>query len=188
MLNETCRLAKIWYDQGVTDLVYAVNVSPKQMLYSDMLALTMNALQEHGLPAEVLELEITESGLLTVGKDEAVLLLEQLRGLGVRIAIDDFGTGYSSLAYLKSLPLDVLKIDKQFVDDIPTDEKGMQIVSTIIAMAHNLKLEVLAEGVETQQQADFLKFKGCDVYQGYLTSRPVAPDVFEREFIWPHRL
>lgn len=187
VLQETCRLAKEWYDQGFTDLVYAVNVSPKQLLYSNMLKLTMDTLQAHDLPAEMLELEITESGLLTVGKDEAVQLLEQLRGLGVRIAIDDFGTGYSSLAYLKSLPLDVLKIDKQFVDDIPNDEKGMQIVSTIIAMGHNLKLKVLAEGVETQQQADFLKFKGCDFYQGYLTSPPVAAEVFSSQFLTHHR-
>ncbi|MDG6773808.1 EAL domain-containing protein [Thiomicrorhabdus sp. ZW0627] len=182
VLKETCRQVKQWSEQGYKELVFAVNVSPKQLVYRDMLATVMQVLSETELPAEMLELEITESGLLTLGED-AVQLFDQLRGLGVRIAIDDFGTGYSSLAYLKSLPLDVLKIDKQFVDDIPHDEAGMQIVNSIISMGHNLHLSVLAEGVETEFQREFLRLKGCDYYQGYLTSPPVDAQRFERQFL-----
>ena len=178
VLNETCRQAKVWYDQGFTHCVYAVNVSPKQLAYTNLLEVVMDALQETGLPAECLELEITESGLMGVG-EEAVGLFESLRGLGVRISIDDFGTGYSSLSYLKALPIDVLKVDKSFVDDIPHNEQGMQIVNTIIAMGHNLGLKVLAEGVEEDVQRRFLQLKGCDYYQGYLMSRPVPADEFQ---------
>ncbi|MBN2866234.1 MAG: EAL domain-containing protein [Thiotrichales bacterium] len=178
VLNETCRQAKVWYDQGFTQCVYAVNVSPKQLAYTNLLEVVMDALQATGLPAECLELEITESGLMGVG-EEAVSLFESLRGLGVRIALDDFGTGYSSLSYLKTLPIDVLKVDKSFVDDIPYNEQGMQIVNTIIAMGHNLGLKVLAEGVEEDVQKRFLQLKGCDYYQGYLMSRPVPAEEFE---------
>lgn len=182
VLNETCRQVKQWHDRGVEGLVFAVNVAPKQMVYRDMLATVMKALSDTGLPAEMLELEITEGGLLTIGEG-AISLFDQLRGLGVKIAIDDFGTGYSSLAYLKALPLDVLKIDKQFVDDIPHDEAGMQIVNTIISMGHNLHLDVLAEGVETEFQREFLRLKGCDFYQGYLMSPPVDAQTFEAEYL-----
>ena len=182
VMYETCRQAKVWYDQGVTDFVYAVNVSPKQLAYTNLLEVVMDVLQETGLPAECLELEITESGLIESGK-EAVGLFESLRGLGVRIAIDDFGTGYSSLSYLKTLPIDILKIDKSFVDDIPHNEQGMQIVNTIIAMGHNLGLKVLAEGVESDVQKRFLQLRGCNYYQGYVMSRPVPFKEFHANFI-----
>lgn len=178
VLYETCRQAKVWYDLGYKKLVYAVNVSPKQLAYSDFLSVVMDVLQQTGLPAECLELEITESGLLSVDKQDAVELFESLRGLGVSIAIDDFGTGYSSLSYLKTLPLDVLKVDKSFVDDIPHNEQGMQIVNTIISMGHNLGFKVLAEGVEEEVQKRFLQLKGCDFYQGYLMSPALPADEF----------
>jgi len=182
VLLETCKQAKQWLDKGNTGLIFAVNVSPKQLVYTNLFDSVMKALSETQLPAEMLELELTESALMFLG-DELQHLLDQLRGIGVRIAIDDFGTGYSSLAYLKSIPLDVLKIDKSFVDDIPHNKQGMQIVNTIIAMAHNLRLDVLAEGVESEEQKTFLALKGCDFYQGYLTSKPVPFQEFEDSFL-----
>lgn len=107
-------------------------------------------------------------------------MLDRLKALGVRLAIDDFGTGYSSLAYLKLFPLDVLKIDKRFIDDIPAHRDDMEIVTAIIAMAHSLRLKVLAEGVENKEQLAYLKTQGCDQFQGYLTSRPVPAAEFEK--------
>jgi len=178
VLNETCYQAKKWVEKLDQNLTFAVNVSAKQIVYRDLLKSVMSALEKSQLPAEMLELELTESSLMNLGT-EMQHTLEQLRGLGVRIAIDDFGTGYSSLAYLRSLPLDLLKIDKQFVDDIPNNTQGMQIVNTIIAMAHNLRLDVLAEGVETEEQRAFLAVKGCDYYQGYLKSTPLPAKEFE---------
>ena len=106
--------------------------------------------------------------------------LNALRKYGIRLAIDDFGTGYSSLAYLKRFPLDVLKIDKSFVEDIPHQKDDMEIAAAIVAMAHTLRLKVLAEGVETEEQLAFLKEQGCDCYQGYLVSPPVPADQFEQ--------
>ncbi|MEA1989497.1 MAG: EAL domain-containing protein [Pseudomonadota bacterium] len=182
VLIETCRQAKEWLDKKHDGLVFAVNVSAKQLVYTNLFDSVMKALSETQLPAEMLELELTESALMLLG-DELQHLLDQLRGVGVRIAIDDFGIGYSSLAYLKSIPLDVLKIDKSFVDDIPHNKQGMQIVNTIISMAHNLRLDVLAEGVENEEQKTFLALKGCDFYQGYLTSKPISPNEFEQRFL-----
>ena len=137
----------------------------------------MQVLSETGYPAAWLELELTESALMR-REAEAVTILERLRGLGLRLAMDDFGTGYSSLAYLKRFPLDVLKIDKSFVDDIPHHRDDMEIAATIIAMSHTLNLKVLAEGVETAEQLAFLQLKGCNQYQGYLTSPPLPTEDF----------
>src|SRR5690606_1242817 len=129
-------------------------------------------LDEPGLPPHLLELELTESQLLD--NVESVLhTLNQLRELGVKLAIDDFGTGYSSLSYLKRLPVDYLKIDRTFVRDLTEDGEDAAITRAIIAMAHSLELKVVAEGVEEQQQLDFLKSQGCDEIQGFLISRPV---------------
>lgn len=111
-------------------------------------------------------------------QEEAVQILQGLRQQGIRIAIDDFGTGYSSLAYLKQFPLDVLKIDKRFVEDIPHERDDMEIAATIVAMGHSLRLTVLAEGVETQEQLDFLEQQGCDYYQGYLSCPPLPANEF----------
>ena len=113
-------------------------------------------------------------------ESEAIQILNRLRVLGVRLALDDFGTGYSSLAYLKLFPLDILKIDKRFIDDIPLHRDDMEIVTAVIAMAHSLRLKVLAEGVENRQQLAYLKIQGCDLYQGYLKSRPVPAAEFEQ--------
>ncbi|MFI3185373.1 MAG: EAL domain-containing protein [Methylococcaceae bacterium] len=177
VLRETCNQGRLWLDSGLPPLTLAVNVSPQQFRRSDICALVATVLSDTGFPAQQLELEITESGLMG-NQDKATAILNELRAQGVRLAIDDFGTGYSSLAYLKHFPLDVLKIDKSFIDDIPFHQDDMKIAATIIAMGRILGFKVLAEGVETAAQLDFLREKGCDLYQGYIKSKPVPADQF----------
>jgi diguanylate cyclase (GGDEF)-like protein/PAS domain S-box-containing protein len=177
VLRETCRQGREWLDVGLPVLTLAVNVSPNQFRNTDMGALVTAVLAETLYPVECLELELTESGLMEC-QDQAVERLNSLRALGVRLAIDDFGTGYSSLAYLKHFPLDVLKIDKSFIDHIPSNQDDMEIAATIVAMGHTLGFKVLAEGVETVEQLDFLRAQGCDLYQGYLQSRPLPAEDF----------
>ncbi len=172
VLRETCRQGRLWLDAGLPPLTLAVNVSPHQFRRGDICALVATVLSETGFPPQQLELEITESGLME-NQDNAAAILNSLRAQGVRLAIDDFGTGYSSLAYLKHFPLDMLKIDKSFIDDIPHLQDDMEIAATIIAMGHILGIKVLAEGVETVAQLAFLQEKGCDMYQGYIKSKPV---------------
>jgi len=158
VLRETCRQGRLWLDAGLPPLTLAVNVSPQQFRRGDISALVATALNETGFPAEHLELEMTESGLME-NQDHVMALLNKLRSQGIRLAIDDFGTGFSSLAYLKHFPLDVLKIDKSFIDDIPNLQDDMEIAATIIAMGHILGFKVLAEGVETPEQLAFLREK-----------------------------
>jgi predicted signal transduction protein with EAL and GGDEF domain len=177
VLAEACRQGKAWLDEGLPPLTLAVNVSPRQFRHADLAAQVMQTLIESGLPAEQLELELTE-GALMEREQEALGVLQRLRAIGVGIAIDDFGTGYSSLAYLKRFPLDVLKIDRSFIADIPNDPDDMEIAAAVIAMGHSLGIRVLAEGVETVDQLAFLRFKNCDRYQGFLCSRPVPPAEF----------
>jgi len=177
VLLEVCRQGRQWLDQGFSKMTLAVNVSPRQFEAANLVELVSQVLDETNFPAELLELEITE-GTLMQNQEEAIEVLNQLRGLGVRFAMDDFGTGYSSLAYLKRFPLDVLKIDKSFIDDIPDDESDMEITATIIEMGRILKFKVLAEGVETAEQLAFLKEKGCATYQGYYKSRPINAKEF----------
>ena len=186
VLFETCRQGNEWLQKGLPAINLAVNISPVQFRYSNILESVVNALDKTGFPASHLELELTESALMT-HESEAAEILNQLRQLGVRLAIDDFGTGYSSLAYLKRFPLDVLKIDKSFVDDIPHKKDDMEIAATIVAMAHTLRLKVMAEGVETEEQLAFLKSQGCDCYQGYLMSQPVPAAQFE-QLLWEQQL
>jgi EAL domain-containing protein (putative c-di-GMP-specific phosphodiesterase class I) len=142
-----------------------------------MNALVTQVLKETGFPVRYLELEITESGLMN-DQQKTMTILNNLHEQGVHLAIDDFGTGYSSLAYLKYFPIDVLKIDKTFIDDIPFLQGDMAIASTIIAMAHHLGFKVLAEGVETAEQLAFLREQGCDNYQGYLYSEALPAHKF----------
>lgn len=177
VLAETCRQGRAWLDAGLPPLTLAVNVSPHQFRSSDMNALVARILKKTGFPAKYLELELTESGLMD-NQTKVMGILNDLRAQGVRLAIDDFGTGYSSLAYLKRFPLDVLKIDKSFIDDIPHSQYDMEITATIIAMGRTLGFKVLAEGVETAAQLTFLKTKGCDYYQGYFKYKPVPSDIF----------
>jgi diguanylate cyclase (GGDEF)-like protein len=179
ILKETCFQGKRWIDAGLQPLTLAVNVSPHQFLHSNIEEIMAETLAETGFPANRLELELTESALMQ-RENKAIQVLNSLHALGVRLAIDDFGTGYSSLAYLKLFPLDVLKIDKSFIDDIPHLRDDMEIAATIVAMAHTLRLKVLAEGVETEAQLAFLQAQGCDLYQGYLSSPPVPAEEFEK--------
>ena len=177
VLRETCRQGRLWLDAGLKPLSLAVNISPYQLRQGNITALVADILLETRFPAEYLELELTESGLMEQPL-EVIKRLNKLREQGIRMAIDDFGTGYSSLAYLKRFPLDVLKIDKNFIDDIPHQQDVMEITAAIISMGHILGFKVLAEGVETQGQLDFLQAKGCDSYQGYLKSRPLPAEDF----------
>jgi diguanylate cyclase (GGDEF)-like protein/PAS domain S-box-containing protein len=177
VLMETCRQGRLWLDRGLPSINLAVNVSPQQFRRSDINALVTRVLAETGFPAGQLELEITESGLME-NQQNATNILKNLHGQGIRLAIDDFGTGYSSLAYLKHFPLDVLKIDKSFIDEIPHNKDDMEIAATIVAMGHILGFKVLAEGVETSEQLSFLKGSGCDMYQGYFKSRPIPAEEF----------
>jgi diguanylate cyclase (GGDEF)-like protein/PAS domain S-box-containing protein len=177
VLRETCLQGAKWIAAGLPFLTLAVNLSPHQFLRSNIAELVSRVLAETGFPANHLELELTESALMQQ-EESAVKMLHLLRAQNIRLAIDDFGTGYSSLSYLKRFPLDILKIDKSFVDDIPFHQDDMEIAATIIAMGHTLGFKVLAEGVETAEQLAFLEAKGCDMYQGYLTSPPVPAEEF----------
>lgn len=177
VLRETCGQGRRWLADGFLPITLAVNVSPQQFRRCDINALVAAVIAETGFPAGCLELEMTESGLMD-NRDNAVEVLNNLRDQGIRLAIDDFGTGYSSLAYLKRFPVDVLKIDKSFIDDIPHLQYDMEIAATIIAMGHILGFKVLAEGVETQEQLAFLRRTGCDAYQGYFFSKPVSAEEF----------
>lgn len=178
VLNETCRQGKIWFDQGHR-LTLAVNLSAHQVRHQNIPLIVEKALKKSGFPADRLELELTESALMQ-REEETVAMLHSLRAHGIRLAIDDFGTGYSSLSYLKRFPIDILKIDKSFVDDIPFETDDMAIVTAIIAMAHALGFQVLAEGTERMEQIDFLKEKGCTMYQGYFKSPPLPAEAFEK--------
>lgn len=158
--------------QGYTQLSVAVNISPVQFQRNHFCNDVKSVLKRTGLPPEYLELEITESVLLN-HTDTAIHTLTELKNLGVRISIDDFGTGFSSLSYLKNLPIDQMKIDRSFVSEVPHDEDDAAITLAIIALAHNLGLKTVAEGVETREQLDFLLCNGCDEFQGYLLSHPM---------------
>nr|WP_307789244.1 EAL domain-containing protein [Janthinobacterium sp. NKUCC06_STL] len=170
-LREACRAATMLAQAG-SPVALSVNVSPAQFRQPDFTARVQAALAEHGTPAGALILELTE-GLLIDQRDASLARMRELAALGIRFSIDDFGTGYSSLAYLTSMPLYELKIDKRFIDDTPRDARDTAIVQAILAMARHLGLRVVAEGVETQEQADFLLAHDCDGLQGYLYARPM---------------
>lgn len=177
VMNEACRQGKIWLDKGYR-LTLAVNVSPVQIVHQDIPDIVTKALNRHEYKAEHLEIEITESALMQ-REEEVVLMLHKLRAMGIRLAIDDFGTGYSSLSYLKRFPIDVLKIDKSFVDDLPFESDDMAITTAIIEMGKALGFQVLAEGTERIEQIEFLQEKGCTLYQGYYKSKPLPAAEFE---------
>ena len=175
-LREACRAAALLAQAG-QPLALSVNVSPAQFRQPDFPARVQAALAEHGTPAAALILELTE-GLLIDQRDASLARMHALAALGIRFSIDDFGTGYSSLAYLTSMPLYELKIDKRFIDDTPHEARDTAIVQAILAMARHLGLRVVAEGVETQAQADFLIAHDCDGLQGYLYATPMPLDDF----------
>ncbi|UQV45812.1 EAL domain-containing protein [Janthinobacterium lividum] len=175
-LREACRAATLLAQAG-SPIALSVNVSPAQFRQPDFAARVQAALAEHGAPAGALILELTE-GLLIDQRDASLARMRELADLGIRFSIDDFGTGYSSLAYLTSMPLYELKIDKRFIDDTPHDARDTAIVQAILAMARHLGLRVVAEGVETQEQADFLIAHDCDGLQDYLYARPMPLEDF----------
>ncbi|MCB1800456.1 MAG: EAL domain-containing protein [Gammaproteobacteria bacterium] len=178
VLDAACRQFRHWIDKGLPPFCLSINLSGRQLMKHDIIRQIGNAIERYRLPAERLKFELTESIIMGRGED-ATALLAAIKGLGVKLSIDDFGTGYSSLAYLKRFPIDELKIDRSFVRDIPGDSDDAQIAATIIAMAHNLRLKVVAEGVETREQAEFLAAHDCNVYQGFLYSPPVPGDRIE---------
>lgn len=174
VLNEACKQNKTWQAAGFAPVFISVNLSGKQFKQQNLIKVIDHAMSDVRLDPKYLELEITES-IIQDTKSTADILRE-LRNLGLKIAVDDFGTGYSSLSYLRRFPLDTLKIDRSFVKDIAKDPDSEAIVKAIIAMAHCLKLKVIAEGVETEEQLKFLSDEGCDEFQGYLISPPLPAD------------
>ncbi len=175
VLRQACRQAREWQRQGLVELRVSVNLSVHQLRQGNLIGLVRQVLDETGLPSHLLELELTESHLLD-NVENVITTFQQLRDLGVKLAIDDFGTGYSSLSYLKRFPVDYVKIDQTFVRDLAAGGEDAAITRAIIAMAHGLELKVVAEGVETQAQMDFLKAQHCDEIQGFLISPPVPAE------------
>jgi diguanylate cyclase (GGDEF)-like protein/PAS domain S-box-containing protein len=179
VLDMACAQLKAWQSSALTrDLILSVNVSPKQFRQDDFIAQVRGVMQRHAINPALLKLEITES-LLLKNVEAVITTMTALKALGVQFSLDDFGTGYSCLQYLKRLPLNQLKIDQSFVRDIVTDNSDKAIISTIIAMAQNLNLDVIAEGVETEEQRSLLMNKGCTHFQGYLFGKPIPIDQFE---------
>jgi diguanylate cyclase (GGDEF)-like protein len=179
VLETACAQIKTWEQDALTsELILAVNISAKQFLQPDFVAQVHAVIQRHAINPKRLKLELTES-LLLENIDDTIATMSALNGIGVQFSLDDFGTGYSSLQYLKLLPLNQLKIDQSFVRDIALDSSDRAIVRTIIAMADSLNLNVIAEGVETEEQLKLLLNKNCIHYQGYLFGKPVPIEQFE---------
>ena len=177
VLRTACNQVAVWEQAGLGKLRVAVNVSPRQFQQKDFLEKVAQIVSKTGISPSALELEITETSIMQ-NADQVVTLLSELKRRGVRIAIDDFGIGYSSLEYLKRLPIDRLKIDRTFVSDATNDPDDAAIVVAIITLAHNLRLKVMAEGVETEEQLRFLQLLKCDEGQGYLFGKPMPADLF----------
>ncbi len=178
VLRIACAQNKAWQEAGVPPMRMAVNLSARQFQLRDLIDTVAQVLEETRLDAQFLQLEITE-GVAMQDVEFTVTMLRELREMGVQIAMDDFGTGHSSLSYLKRFPINILKIDQSFVRDLTVDPDDAAIASTIIMMAHNLKLKVIAEGVETEDQLAFLRERQCDEMQGYLFSKPAPAEAFE---------
>ncbi|MDX2496062.1 MAG: GGDEF domain-containing phosphodiesterase, partial [Desulfuromusa sp.] len=177
VLQTACEHLKAWSDSGLAVNHLAVNVSPRQFRQPNFVNQVENILAQTGADPNQLGLELTE-GMVIDNISDTIEKMKALKKLGIELSIDDFGTGYSSLTYLKKMPLDILKIDQSFVRDIETDVNDAAIVDTIISMAAHLDLKVIAEGVETKFELDFLEEKGCPIYQGYLFSKPVPNEQF----------
>ncbi len=181
-LYEACRQCKAWQTEGKNPFVIAVNLSAMQFTYSDIVGTVQKTLDKTGLDGRYLELEITETSLM-YHEEQVLKRLDALKALGISLSIDDFGTGYSSLSYLKGFPIDKLKIDRSFVKNLPEDSQDAAISKAIIALAKSLGLTVIAEGVETIEQRDFLITNGCEVMQGYLFSKPLSADAIATQFL-----
>ena len=178
VMRSACFQTREWQLQGLSGLRIAVNISARQFQQKDLIDKVIHALGESRLDPSCLELELTETSIME-NPESAARILTEIRKLGVRIAVDDFGTGYSSLSYLKRLPIDTLKLDRSFVNGVPTDPDDAALVMAIVTLAHNLRLRVVAEGIETEEQLNFLRLLKCDEGQGYLFSRPQRAEVLE---------
>jgi diguanylate cyclase (GGDEF)-like protein len=179
VIREACRQARDWQRRQMPFLRVAVNVSPLQFRQANFIKKIRSALQEHGLDATYLEIELTEATLMS-NAETSVALLEELSELGVVVAIDDFGTGYSSMSYLQRFPIDKLKIDRSFISDVASNAGDASIVRAIISLAHGLRLKVIAEGVESEEQLGILRRMGCDQYQGFFRSAAVPAAGIEK--------
>jgi diguanylate cyclase (GGDEF)-like protein len=179
VVREACRQARAWQDAGLPPMRISVNLSPSQFRGGGLTETIRRALDDMGLEPQYLEIELTESAVMS-DPEESIAILEELSEMGVLVSVDDFGTGYSSMSYLRRLPIDKLKIDRVFINEIVSRPEDASIVRAIVSLAHSLRLKVVAEGVETPAQLDFLKAVGCDEYQGYHFSRPVPATEFER--------
>ncbi|HLQ14215.1 MAG TPA: EAL domain-containing protein [Steroidobacteraceae bacterium] len=177
VLREACRQCKTWQRDGLPPLRVAVNVAASQFRQSHLVEIVRRALDDANLEARYLELELTESAVMT-NPEESAAILEQLSRMGVLVSVDDFGTGYSSMSYLRRFPIDKLKIDRSFIKELTTRAEDASIVQAIISLAHGLQLKVVAEGVETAEQLEFLKSLGCDQYQGFHYSKPLPAAAF----------
>jgi diguanylate cyclase (GGDEF)-like protein/PAS domain S-box-containing protein len=186
VLRKACFATKKWVDAGLFDGRVAVNLSAVQFTQANLVEQITNILKESQLPAKHLELEITE-GTVMGSPQVAIDTMLQIRAMGIHLSLDDFGTGYSSLAYLRKFPLNTLKIDKAFVDDIEQSEQGRNMVATIVTIAHNLGMDVVAEGVETNKQLNFLAKLHCEQLQGYLYSKPLATEHFQK-YLLAHQI
>ena len=181
VLRKACEQVAVWQQQGLPRLRVGVNISGHQLNTSEIVETVSQNLVEAGIEAGLLDLEITESALMGAA-EESERILTDLKALGVQLSIDDFGTGYSSLSYLKRFPVDTLKIDRSFILDLPDDDDDVAIVKAIIGVGHSMNIKLMAEGVETKNQLDFLVSHGCDLVQGYYFSRPVPADTFASLF------
>ena len=173
ILDQACRQARVWRDEGLIDCSVAVNLSARQFRHPEMVALIKQSITRHGLDPRNIQIEVTES-IVMCDSDHSIETLNELAGLGLQIAVDDFGTGYSSISYLQRLPVNVLKIDRSFIVDLGASTKSNAIVNAVVSLAHSLSMLVVAEGVETEEQLAQLRSFGCNQYQGYLCSRPRA--------------
>jgi diguanylate cyclase len=179
VVREACRQARAWQIDGVPPLRVSVNLSASQFRDSGLVESIRRALDDASLEARFLEVELTESAVMS-DPEKSIAILEHLSAMGVLVSVDDFGTGYSSMSYLRRFPIDKLKIDRVFIDEIVSRPEDASIVRAIVSLAHSLRLKVVAEGVETPAQLEFLKMAGCDEYQGYHFSRPLPAADFER--------
>lgn len=172
VLKTACAQKRLWDREGFKSLRLSVNLSARQFRYANLVDMIESAITKSGIDPQYLDLELTESTIMD-HMEETIVTLRKIKEMGANISIDDFGTGYSSLMYLKTFPIDVIKIDRSFVKDMTTDPDDKAITQAIISMAHSLKLDVIAEGVETKEQLGILKSQGCDIMQGYLFSKPI---------------
>ena len=184
VIYNACRQMRRWMDKGLPAGSMAVNISGVQLRHATLPYLIQNILEEFKIEPHLLELELTESSLVDM-QDHSLSMLHQFKEMGLQVTLDDFGTGYSSLSYLRNMPLGCIKIDRSFVNDIDKDQNANKLIASIISMAHELGLKVVAEGVEEERQVDHLAALGCEYLQGYYFSRPVPHDQVEDLLIHP---